>query len=62
MPLMTLALPLYKMMLGAQHDGTVLTLGALHDSEIVQRIEEAMKESDAMFLILGHPMMCLDMI
>jgi hypothetical protein len=40
----------------------MLARGALHDSEIVQRIEEATKEFDAMFLILGHPTMWPDMI
>jgi len=29
----------------------------LYDSEVMQRIKEAMGEADAMFLILGHPMM-----
>jgi hypothetical protein len=35
----------------------VLARGLLCDSEIVQRIKEVMEESDATFLILGHPVM-----
>lgn len=53
-------LPLYRMTLGAQLDGTVLAREALHDSEIAQHIKEAMEESDATFLISGHPAMWPD--
>ena len=56
-PLMTRVLPLYGMTLGAQLIGTTLAQGPLHDSEVTQRIKEAMGEPNAMFLILGHPMM-----
>ena len=35
----------------------MLAQGLLHDSEVTQRIKEAMGEPNAMFLILGHPMM-----
>jgi hypothetical protein len=57
MLLMARALLLYRMTLGAQLDGTMLARGPLHNSEIVQRIKEAMEESDATFPILGHPAM-----
>ena len=56
-PLMARALPLYGMTPGAQLDGMVLAQGPLCDSEVTHRIKEATEESDAMFLILGHPVM-----
>jgi hypothetical protein len=61
-PLMARALSLYKMTTGAQLDGTVLAQGVLRYSEIVQRIKEVTKESDATFLILGHTVMRPDTI
>ena len=54
---MARVLPLYRMMPGAQLVETMLAQGLLHDSEVAQRIKEAIGEGDAMFLILGHPMM-----
>ena len=45
------------MTLGAQLIRTMLAQGLLHDSEVAQRIEEATGDADAMFSILGHPMM-----
>ena len=44
-PLMTRALPLYAMAPEASFDGTVLVEGALPNSEIAQRIKEAMEPS-----------------
>ena len=38
-----------------------LTQGLLHDSKVTQHIKEATGEADAVFLILGHPMMWPDM-
>ena len=60
-PLMARVLPLYGVMPGAQLIGTTLTQGLLHDSEGAQCIKEAMREANAVFPILGHPMMWLDM-
>ena len=45
------------MTLGAQLIRTMLAQGLLHDSEVAQRIKEAMGEGDAVFPISGHPMM-----
>ena len=42
-PLMTRALPLYAMVPEASFDGTVLVEDALPNSEIAQRIKEAME-------------------
>ena len=38
-----------------------LAQGLLHDSEVTQHIKEATGKADAMFPILGHPVMWLDM-
>ena len=38
----------------------MLAQGLLHNSEVTQCIKEAIGEANAMFLILGHPMMRLD--
>ena len=59
------ALPLYVMAPEASFDETVLTEGALPNSEIVQRIKEAMELSwedagaplDFVYPMLGHPPM-----
>jgi hypothetical protein len=59
--LMAHALLLYEMVPSTQLDGTVLALGELHDSEVTQRIKEAMEESDIGFPISGHPPMWPDM-
>jgi hypothetical protein len=61
-PLMVRALPLYRMTPEASLEGTVLSQEPLRNSEIKQRIWEAM-EVDVIrfkFLILGHPVMCLE--
>ena len=58
-------LPLYAMAPEASFDGTVLTEGALPNSEIVQHIKEAMEPSqdnagaplDFIYLVPGHPPM-----
>ena len=39
----------------------MLAQGLLHDSEVAQRIKEAMGEADVVILILGHPVMQPDM-
>ena len=60
---MTRALPLYAMAPEASFDGTVLTKGALPNSEIAQRIKEAMEPLrddvgavlDFIYLVRGHP-------
>jgi len=44
-PLMTRALPLYAMAPEASFNGTTLAEGVLPNSEIVQRIKEAMEPS-----------------
>ena len=63
--LMTHVLPLYAMASEASFDGTALIEGALPNSEIAQRIKEAMEPTrdDAgaplnfVFSVLGHPLM-----
>ena len=63
--MMTRALPLYAMMPKASFIRTTLTEGALPNSEIVQRIKEAMEPScddasaplDFIYLVSGHPPM-----
>jgi len=60
-PLMSRALPLYRMVPGASLDGTAL--GALSPFEVEQRIKEAMEPSrddagvtlDFVYLVSGHP-------
>ena len=59
-PLMARVLPLYGTTPGAQLIGTTLAQGLLRDSEVAQRIKEATREADSMFLIQGHPMMLSD--
>ena len=62
---MTCALPLYAMAPEASFDGTVLAKGALPNSEIAQRIKEAMEFSrddvgaplNFVYLVPGHPPM-----
>ena len=62
-PLMTCALSIYMMALEASFDGTSLTEGTLPNSEITQRIKEAMEplQDDAgaaldfIYLMPGHP-------
>ena len=39
----------------------MLAQGLFYDSEVAQRIKEAIGEADAVFLILGHPVMRSDM-
>jgi len=64
-PLMMRALPLYAMAPEASFDGTVLAKGALPNSEITQRIKEAMEPSwdntgaplDFIYPVSGHPTM-----
>ena len=56
-PLKVHALPLFRMMPVVELGGTVLAQGPLRNSEIVQRIKEATDESNAVFPILGHPVM-----
>ena len=64
-PLMTRALPLYAMVPEASFDGMALTEGALPNSEITQRIKEAMEPlwNDAgaplnfIYPVPGHPLM-----
>ena len=59
------ALPLYAMAPKASFDGTVLAKGALPNSEITQRIKEAMEPTcddasaplDFIYLVSGHPPM-----
>jgi hypothetical protein len=61
-PLMVRALSLYRMTPEASLEGTVLSREPLYNSEIEQRIWEAM-EVDVIrfkFLILGHPVMRLE--
>ena len=38
----------------------MLTQGLLHDSEVTQCIKEATEAADAVFPILGHPVMWPD--
>jgi len=45
------------MTLGAQLIRTMLAQGLLHDSEVAQRIKEAMGEADVVFSTPGHPVM-----
>ena len=60
---MTRALPLYAMAPEASFDGTMLAEGALPNSEITQRIKEAMEPLrddagaplDFIYLVPGHP-------
>jgi len=67
-PLMMRALPLYAMALEASYDGTVLAERMLPNSEIAQRIKEAMEPSwdDAgallnfIYPVPGHPPMQLE--
>ena len=62
---MTCALFLYMMAPKASFDGTALTEGTLPNSEITQRIKEAMEPScddasaplDFIYLVSGHPPM-----
>ena len=62
---MTRALPLYAMAPEASFDGTTLAEGALPNSEIMQRIKEAMEPLwddagatlDFVYPVLGHPLM-----
>ena len=64
-PLMSRALPLYLMALGASLEGTTLTDGALPPTEVAQRIKEAMEPSkdtngvvlDFVYPMPGHPPM-----
>ena len=64
-PLMTRVLPLYAMAPEASFDGTTLVEGTLPNSEIAQRIKEAMEPLrddagatlDFIYLVLGHPSM-----
>ena len=56
-PLMARALPLFGMVPVVELGGTVLALGPLRNNEIAQCVKEAPNESNAMFMILGHPMM-----
>ena len=64
-PLMTRVLPLYAMAPEASFDGTTLVEGALPNSEIAQRIKEAMELSqddmgaplDFVYQVSGHPSM-----
>ena len=58
--LMARVLLLYGMTPVAQLIGTTLTQGPLHDSEVMQRIKEAIREADAMFATPGHPVMWPD--
>ena len=65
MPLMTCALPLYAMTPEASFDGTALTEGMLPNSEIAQRIKEAMEPLwddagailDFIYPVSRHPLM-----
>ena len=62
---MTRALPLYAMAPKASFDRTALTEGTLSNSEIVQRIKEAMEPLrddmgaalDFIYPVPGHPLM-----
>ena len=64
-PLMMRALTLYAMVPEASFDGTALAEGMLPNSEIAQRIKEAMEPLwddagaalDFIYLVLGHPPM-----
>ena len=63
--MMMRALPIYAMAPEASFDGMALTKGMLPNSEIVQRIKEAMEPSwddagaplDFIYPVLGHPPM-----
>ena len=63
--MMTRALPLYAMAPEMSFDGMALAKGTLPNSEITQRIKEAMEPSwedvgaplDFIFLVPGHPPM-----
>ena len=65
---MTRALPLYAMAPEALFDGTVLAEGTLPNSEIAQRIKEAMEPLwddtgaalNFVYPVLGHPPMRLE--
>ena len=65
---MTRALPLYAMAPEASLDGTMLAEGTLPNSEIVQRIKEAMEPSrdgagaalNFVYTVPGHPPMRLE--
>ena len=62
------ALSLYAMVPKVSFDGTTLTEGMLPNSEIVQRIKEAMEPLrddvgatlDFIYLVPGHPLMRLE--
>jgi hypothetical protein len=56
-PLMARVLPLYGMAPGVRLEGMALAQGLLHDSEIKQRIREALDEPDTVFPVEGHPAM-----
>ena len=56
-PLMVHVLPQYEMMPGLHLIRTTLAQGLLRDREVTQCIKEATGEADAVFLILGHPVM-----
>ena len=66
--MMTRALLLYAMALEASSDGTTLVEGTLPNSEIAQRIKEAMEPSrddagaplDFVFPVPGHRLMQLE--
>jgi hypothetical protein len=62
-PLMAQTLSLYKMTPDASCEGTVLTRGLHRNTEIEQRIREAMDVLNDLFefSILGHPVMRPDM-
>jgi hypothetical protein len=51
---MARALPLFGMAAGVQLEGTTLAQGKLRNSEIQQRIREALEETDTTFLVEGH--------
>ena len=65
---MTRVLPLYAMAPEASFDGTTLAEGMLPNSEIAQRIKEAMEPLgddvgatlDFVYLVLGHPPMRME--
>ena len=62
---MTRALPLYVLVPEASFNGTMLAEGTLHNSEIAQRIKEAMEPLredagaalDFVYPVPGHPLM-----
>ena len=67
-PLMTHVLPLYTMAPEVSFDGTALAEGTLPNSEITQRIKEAMEPLwdnagaalNFVYLVPGHPLMRLE--